>query len=286
VQFSDRDGAFSRIVYSNGSVWVRNNLPLISNELDDIEVGSNPVTISLTEYGFDIETSKSELTWKADPSSKNNKFFIIDTKNIDNQEILIIPVKSKTGKDDISIILIDSDGGYAVNTDIIIIVGGEGSEGVGDKTDPDEDDGSLSKFMTNTNYVFIYLFIIILIIIAILFVLFSRKKRKQKDISQKEEEIKEPLAEHQVERLQPESESTESLPETPIPTPVPIVEQPKVPTPVPMPVEAPKPQLPEATEIPSAEPITEQPTAEPQPEQQPDTQIDNTISNKKPPQGK
>jgi hypothetical protein len=275
VQFMDTDGTSSRPIFSNHSVWVRNNPPMISEDLDDIHVGTDLLTLSLTDFGYDIETSKSDLIWSVDSTSIDRRLFQVKTGNMGKQELVIDPVPSKTGRDDITIILSDGDFGHAIKTNLTITIDSRTSR---EKT-PEEEDSAMAKLTSNSSLLFIYVLIIIVIIIVILFVLFRRKKRKEEE--EKKEEVTK--AEEQEKRLQPTVASPMPLPEAPIAEPTPVIEQPSTPTPVPMPevavavpmpVEAPKPQLPVAAEIPMAEPVTQQPTVEaPKPQQPVATEI-------------
>jgi hypothetical protein len=278
VLFSDATGDLSLPVYANHSVWVQNNPPMISEDLDDIHVGTDQLTLSLTDYGYDIETSKGDLIWSVDIASVDRRLFQVKTGNVGEQKLVIDPVPSKTGRDDITIILSDGDFGHAIKTNLTITID---SRTESEKT-PEEEDSAMAKFTSNSSLLFIYVLIIIVIIIVILFGLYRRKKRKEEV---KEDEV--PKAEEQEKLLQPTVASPTPLPEAPLTEPTPVIEQPSTPTPVPipveavavpMPVEAPKPQLPAATEIPMAEPAPLQPTAESQPVAQVQTEEPKSAS--------
>ncbi|UCH89421.1 MAG: hypothetical protein JSV49_01875, partial [Thermoplasmata archaeon] len=267
VQFIDGYGAVSKPMYCNYSVWVRNNLPVISEDLDDIEVGSLVVTIALTDYGTDVETPSTELTWEVDTSSIDRKLFNIDNSKLGEQKLVIIPVSSKSGNDDITISLIDADGGTVKKSNITIIV--DNIEGEETKDDNEEEEKSdINTILKENNYIISIIIIIIILIILILFFIFYRKKKRgveeEKLVGVEEESV----SVEKTEEALPEAEaSVEPLPETstPTPTPVPVVEPPKVPTPVPMPVDAPKPQLPPPTLVASAEPPVALPVTQPEP---------------------
>ncbi|UCH89255.1 MAG: hypothetical protein JSV49_00995, partial [Thermoplasmata archaeon] len=248
---------------SNYSVWVRNNLPEISEDFDDIEVGSLPVTITLTDYGHDVETPSTELTWEVDMSSVDRKLFNIDKSKIDEQKLVIIPVSSKSGNDDITISLIDADGGTVIKSNITINV----NSIEGEDPDVEEEKDDIKAILKDNNYI-IFIFIIILItLILILFYAFYRKRTRGEE--EKSVEVQEEIVSaEKTEEALPEAEATaDSLPETttPAPTSVPEVEEAKVPIPVPMPVDAPKPQLPPPTQGVAAEPQVAQPVTEPEP---------------------
>jgi hypothetical protein len=243
VEFKDSEGLFSKPVYANRSVWVRNNLPVISGELDDIKIGSTQMILKLSDYGYDVETSKSDLEWLLDSSTVDITLFHIDDDKLDEQELIIYPAKSKDGWDDITLILIDSDNGKAIKTDVTIIVNSK-TEGM----DQLPQDNPIDSIVGSSN-IWLYILILIIIIIFIIILIFYRRK-KHKEQVQKEE------AENEAEGASV-SESVQELPagvdettpalEGTAPEPVPAIEAPEEPVPVPMPAEAPRSQLPEAT---------------------------------------
>jgi hypothetical protein len=244
VEFKDSEGLFSKPVYANRSVWVRNNLPVISDELDDIKVASTQMILKLSDYGYDVETPKSNLKWLLDFSTVDMTLFHIDDENLDKQELAIYPVRSKQGQDDITIILIDMDNGKAVKTDVTIIVNSK----TGGKDQLPGQDNPIESMVGSSN-VWLYILILIMVIMFIIILIFYRRK-KQKEQTQKEEDEKKA-------EVASVSESGQELPaavdetipvlEGTAPEVAPAIEAPKEPVPVPMPVEAPKPQLPEAT---------------------------------------
>jgi uncharacterized protein YpmB len=233
-------------MYSNDSVWVKNNLPVISDDLDDINVGKTQYILKLTEYGYDVETSKGSLIWHVDFSSIDTELFHIEDNNIKNQEITIYPVKGKEGNDEITIILIDADNGKVVKKDITISVN---SKTEGGEKDPDEET-PIGKF-TESSYLWVYLLIIaIVIVIIILFVFYRRKK----NIDEGEAETEE-VEEESEDGEEPVEEDSKKTDEAPSATPVPIVEETEEPLPapptettVPMPTPAEVPELPAGTE--------------------------------------
>jgi hypothetical protein len=247
VQFIDHDGVSSKAFYYNQTVWIQNNLPIISDELDDIEIGEEQKILTLTDFGFDVETAKSDLRWIVDQSTVNTKLFQITTNNIGNHEIIINPEKSKEGKNDITIELIDADNGRVIKNDVTIIVN---SQSVGGIDSPDEDD-PVSKLISGDSYWLYIIILIILITIIILFIYFRRRKQWKQEVKEGEEDLLQETEETKTEStdgvLLPDTES--ALPEidTPLPVPVPVIEEPSKPVPVPMPVEAEKPQLPAST---------------------------------------
>ncbi|UCH89831.1 MAG: hypothetical protein JSV49_04085, partial [Thermoplasmata archaeon] len=269
VQFIDEHGAISNPVFSNYSVWVRNNLPVISEDLDDIEVGSLAVTITLTDYGYDVETPSTDLIWEVDTSSVDRKLFNIDNSKLGEQKLVIIPVSSKSGNDDITVILADADGGTVIKSNITINV----NSIEGEKPDVEEEKDDIQAILKDNNYIIFIFIIIIITLILILFYAFYRKRKRGEEDKSVEVEEETVTMEKTEGELPGVTESAEPLPETttPTPAPVPVVEPPEVPTPVPMPVEEPKPQLPPPTQAAPAEPPVAQPVTEPElvPEVQP-----------------
>jgi beta propeller repeat protein len=244
VDFKDREGLFSKPVYANRSVWVRNNLPVISGELDDIKIGSTQMILKLSDYGYDVETSKSDLEWLLDSLTVDTTLFHIDDENLDEQELIIYPAKSIEGRDDITLILIDLDNGKAVKTDVTIVVNSK----TGGKDQLPAQDNPIESIVGSSN---IWLYILILVIIIVFIILFIlHRRKKQKEQAQEEEDEKE-AEEVSVSEVVPELPVAfdEAIPalEGTAPEPVPSIEAPKEPVPVPMPAEAPRPQLPEAT---------------------------------------
>jgi hypothetical protein len=262
VEFKDSYGIYSKPVYANRSVWVRNNLPVISDELDDIKVGSTQTILKLTDYGYDVETPKSNLKWMFDFSTVDTTLFHIDDENLDEQELIIYPAKSKEGRDDITLILVDSDNGKAVRTDVTIVVNSKtgGKDQLPGQSNPIES-------MVGTSNIWLYILILVIIIIFIILLIYYRRK-KQKEQIQKEE------AEREAEET-PVSEPVQDLPvvvdeakstlESPTPEPAPVIEEPEEPVPVPMPAEAPRQELPP----PTPQSVTEPPPTVEEPQTQP-----------------
>jgi hypothetical protein len=264
VRFIDGDGAYSKVLYSNDSVWVRNNLPVISDDLDDINVGKTQYILKLTEYGYDAETSKGSLRWQVDFSSIDTGLFHIEDGNIGNQEITIYPVKNKKGSDDIIITIIDADNGKAVKKDITISVN---SKIDGGEKNPDEET-PIGKF-TESSYLWIYLLIILIVIFIIILFVFYRRKKKIDEGEAETEEVEEESLDGEEESAEEDSKATD---EAPAETPEPIAEETEesLPTPtaettVPMPGPADVPELPSAIEGERERGREEQPSPEPPP---------------------
>jgi hypothetical protein len=258
VFFRDNEGAMSKIWYANDTVLVNNNLPVISPDLDNIEVGSSPYLLKLTDYGYDVETSKKDLKWELDDNSIDTSLFHIEIENIGDQEIVIYPVQSKIDMNDIRLILTDADDGMVIRSDITIIVD---SRVEGGGTPPPKDENPVAELVEGNYTMLIILIIIIIIVIMILFFFYLRRKRKGKELKEEaeeeheEEREDEPVAEVKQE-LPPVVEETTPALEGTAPEPAPAIEAPEEPVPVPMPAEAPRPQLPKAT--------VQQPKDEPQ----------------------
>jgi len=243
VFFEDPDGNFSKTWYYNQTVWVKNNLPEISPDLDDIKIGKTQYILKLTDYGFDVETSKNRLIWQLDESTVNNKLFHVETGNIGKHEIILYPVKSKEGRDDVSIILIDADNGRAVKKDLTIIVNSKSGGG----SAPGEDDTTVD-ILTDGSNLWIYLIIpIIVVIIIISFIYFRRKKMKEPVDVKKDEAVEiHNLDEQPAEPEIPESEIESFQPETAVAEPLQVIEKPEIPLPLPAPATVEPPQLPAA----------------------------------------
>ncbi len=67
VKFEDNESISSGWKYVNDSLEVLNNLPMISDTLDDISVGIQPLILDLTQYESDIEDTDLNLTWSISP---------------------------------------------------------------------------------------------------------------------------------------------------------------------------------------------------------------------------
>lgn len=277
VYYQDGDGVLSEPFNSNKTVQVRNNLPVISKQFDDIIVAVSPRMIKLTEYGSDVETSGEKLIWMIDYSTVNLDLFHIEDEKIGNHEITIYPVKSKEGKTDISFILIDADNGKVTKSDVTIIIT--------TKTDvinpPSTDINETAKKPVEgkNNYHILIIIIIIIFIIIILFFIFHRKKKIEEDRKEelrkeeerreedmKEEERKEEelnvitesiISEEDSAKTNHEGELLKSDEITPRPIESqeakPPEEEHTLPPRVPMPAEAPKPQLPPVSSRPEEE---------------------------------
>ncbi|MCK5561676.1 MAG: SBBP repeat-containing protein [Thermoplasmata archaeon] len=119
VKFEDNETASTGWTYINDSLEVLNNLPIISEDLDDISVGIQPLILDLTPYESDIEDTDIELFWSIDPQIYTyiESIGIID---IANDKLKITPKENVTGTEDIELILNDKDNGIAVKSDITI----------------------------------------------------------------------------------------------------------------------------------------------------------------------
>ena len=238
IQFRDSDGVLSKEVYANNSVRVKNNLPIISSKLDDIHVGKTQYSLNLNGYGIDIESSKNSLKWLVDESTINTNLFQIDMDKIENQELLVYPKKSIEAKDDITIILIDSDNGKTVKRDVTIIVNSKSDDEI---ISYDENNSITPRFL-------IYIIVIIIIItLFVLFIYYRRRKQRKKEEREREEELSQESEETQNESTEEALliETEKSLPdiETPEPVPVPSIEESPEPFSVPIPLEAETQQL-------------------------------------------
>jgi hypothetical protein len=119
INFTDLDGGYSDWVISSWIFSVLNNLPSISNDLDDIEVGIQALIIDLTPYESDIEDSGANLTWSID-SQIYTYIESIGIIDLVNDTLKITPKENVTGSEDIELTLTDKDSGSAIKSDITI----------------------------------------------------------------------------------------------------------------------------------------------------------------------
>ena len=121
TKFEDNETLSTGWVYLNDSLKILNNPPIISEDLDDITIGIQPLIIDLTLYESDIEDTDVNLTWSIEPQTYTyiKSIEIID---IINDTLKITPKENVTGTEDIELTLTDKDSGTAVKSDIKIIV--------------------------------------------------------------------------------------------------------------------------------------------------------------------
>jgi hypothetical protein len=107
--------------YLNESLEVLNNPPEISVNLDDLNVGIQPLVIDLTQYESDIEDENEKLIWSLETQTYTyiDSIEIIDSIN---DTLKIIPQENVSGNEDIELTLTDKDGGFTVKSDITIII--------------------------------------------------------------------------------------------------------------------------------------------------------------------
>jgi hypothetical protein len=121
INFTDQDGGYSGWTLSSWIFNVLNNPPSISEDLDDIEVGIQPLILDLTPYENDIEDSNTELTWGISPQTYTY-VESVEIIEIINDTLKITPKENVAGSEDIELTLNDKDTGSAVKSDITIIV--------------------------------------------------------------------------------------------------------------------------------------------------------------------
>ncbi len=121
VKFEDNESVSSGWIYVNDSLEVLNNLPMISEDLDNISVGIQPLLFDLTPYESDIEDTDENLIWSIEPQiySYIESIGIIDTVN---DTLKITPKEDVIGTEDIELILTDKDSRTVVKSDITIII--------------------------------------------------------------------------------------------------------------------------------------------------------------------
>ncbi|MCK5559435.1 MAG: SBBP repeat-containing protein, partial [Thermoplasmata archaeon] len=119
TKFEDNETLSTGWVYLNDSLKILNNPPIISEDLDDITIGIQPLIIDLTLYESDIEDTDVNLTWSIEPQTYTyiESATIIDTIN---DTIKIVPKENTTGTEDIELTLTDKDSGTAIKSDITI----------------------------------------------------------------------------------------------------------------------------------------------------------------------
>jgi len=172
VNFIDESEVYSNTIYANKSLKVKNNLPEISEELKYIEVTNEPLILNLSRFGYDVESQQSDLLWDINLSTINTSLFQIEIKKFGSPEIIIIPGENKYGSDEITIILIDHDGGISKKDDVRIIVNNKKAD-----NNPEELSISKSKLML---YLIIFQIIVLLSICAIYFRYRIRRGRNRK----------------------------------------------------------------------------------------------------------
>ncbi len=122
VNFKDSDYDYSEWMTVEDAFEVQNNLPIITEDLDDLEIGFYAENLDLTPFGSDIEDDVEDLSWMVDQSTVDTTLFqavlIIEPGNI----LYIVPWDNVTGEDEIRLSLIDKDGGTATRSDITIHV--------------------------------------------------------------------------------------------------------------------------------------------------------------------
>ncbi len=120
VKFIDSSGGESDWLERTNLLKVENSPPVIENTADNFIVKEDNVAeFDLTPYGSDFESGKNVL-WKLDPKSVDTRLF--NAVILRDKILEIIPVDNKNGKSDITLILIDPDGGITEKTDVTIII--------------------------------------------------------------------------------------------------------------------------------------------------------------------
>jgi hypothetical protein len=120
TKFIDQSEAESEWFEKLSLVNVDNSLPIIDASLGGFSLKEDIITeFDLSAYGSDYESVK-DVTWSLDPDSVNINLF---KASILRGKILEIrPVENMNGKDDITLILTDSDGGKTEKTNVTVIV--------------------------------------------------------------------------------------------------------------------------------------------------------------------
>jgi hypothetical protein len=121
VKFEDNETETSGWVYKNDSLEVLNNLPIISNDLDDLNVGTEPLLFDLTQYEFDVEDNNADLVWSVEVNTYDH-MESVEIDNVGDDILKIIPLDDTIGQEDIKLILTDKDGGATSKSNITIYV--------------------------------------------------------------------------------------------------------------------------------------------------------------------
>ena len=120
TKFTDSSGAESDWLERGKFLTVKNSPPVINSVADDFHVQEDVVKeIDLSTYGSDFESGKN-VVWSLDESSVNKDLFKISV--LRDKFLEIEPMDNKNGKDDITLILTDTDGGRTEKSDVTIII--------------------------------------------------------------------------------------------------------------------------------------------------------------------
>ncbi|MCK5561561.1 MAG: SBBP repeat-containing protein [Thermoplasmata archaeon] len=122
ASFEDDSSISSGWAYLNDSLEVLNNLPSISIDLDDINVGIQPLLLDLAQYESDVEDDNNSLTWSIDETASYVYIESATITDLSSDTLEIVPVEDVAGSEDIELSLKDKDGGIATKYDITIIV--------------------------------------------------------------------------------------------------------------------------------------------------------------------
>ena len=119
VRYTNTFG-FASDWFISGTVSVENNPPVIGTACNNFQTLKNTrLEIPLYGYGSDIEDEASDLIWHVGELSVNTKLF---TAVIVNGSLTITPILNQTGKDEITLILQDKDGGTDQKIDVMVKV--------------------------------------------------------------------------------------------------------------------------------------------------------------------
>lgn len=120
AKFIDQSEAESEWFEKNKLVTVNNSVPVIDASVDDFHLQEDVVKeFDLSAYGSDLESGKN-VTWDIDPNSIDKNLF--SASILRGKVLEIKPIDNKNGKDDITLILTDLDGGKSEKTNVTIII--------------------------------------------------------------------------------------------------------------------------------------------------------------------
>ncbi|MDI6792534.1 MAG: VWA domain-containing protein [bacterium] len=120
VRYTNSSGLSSGWLEELDMVTVLNNPPAIDSSGDTFSLTEDiSKDFDLTPYESDVENSGADLSWSIAPDSVDTGMFLA---GIADKTLTITPLPDKFGRDDITLILTDKDGGQARKTDVTIII--------------------------------------------------------------------------------------------------------------------------------------------------------------------
>jgi hypothetical protein len=121
VKFEDNMGLSTDWQEIDTMLTVLNNKPYITYGLEEIEVGFDPITITLSDYENDVEDDHLHLNWSV-PATTYYYLESVEIIDIELDRLKLTPKLDVDGEEDITLILTDKDGGTVSWTNLTIIV--------------------------------------------------------------------------------------------------------------------------------------------------------------------